>query len=279
MSIRSKIILAFLLMSAFLVIQSLVSVQSNDRLRELVDLAVEKNYHAVGSINGLISDMQKLRRYEKEYFIYITDPVKKAKYARQWQGIFDETRGHLADMIRNPSGVFTGNDVLRFSDWDSSVRFYGAEFAKIEDQYNTVSTTAAAVGRLSIEANALIHEGKTRFGKAMADAARMSAAKTEESLGVVAEVDERFSSVKLISLSLTGAAILLAVILIFVVPGGIHQTLGRLLEDAERISKGDLSSPVEPSPVPEFNSLADSLETIRKSELAYSQRTGSQRRG
>ncbi len=96
----------------------------------------------------------------------------------------------------------------------------------------------------------------------------------EESLGVVAEVDERFQNVKLVSLSLTAAAILLSLILIFVVPGGINQTLGRLLQDAQRISNGDLSSPVDPSPIPEFNILADSLETIRKTELAYSQRTG-----
>ncbi len=274
MSIRIKIISAFLLMSFFLVIQSLLSVQSNDRLRELVNLAVEKNYPAVSAIGGLISDMQKLRRYEKEYFIYITDPQKKAKYTRQWKAVFDETREHIADMSANASNVFNEGDLQRFVFWDDSVRFYGEQFSRILERYHSEAVTAGDGGNPSVEANELIQEGKSRFGEALADAARMRHAKTEESLGVVAEVDERFQNVKLVSLSLTAAAILLSLILIFVVPGGINQTLGRLLQDAQRISNGDLSSPVDPSPIPEFNILADSLETIRKTELAYSQRTG-----
>lgn len=278
MSIRNKIIFAFLLMAAFLVAQSAVSVQNNGRLRVLVDLAIEKNYHALADINELISNMQKLRRYEKEYFIYIGDTVKKGKYAHQWKTTFDEARAHLADMIRNPETVYKGDDVLRFSDWKDALQFYGTEFKQILDSYkiihrskNTVSPEAESP---SIQANARIHAGKSRLGEALQDAARMSRAKTNDSLGVVAEVENSFQTVKTISLALTVAAIVLAVILIFVVPGGISQTLSRLLDDAKRISQGDLSSPVERSQVPEFDSLARSLEAIRKMRLADSQRQG-----
>jgi len=276
MSIRIKITLAFLLMAAFLVIQSVVATRTNDRLRGLVELAIDKNYNAVSGINSLVNEMQKLRRYEKEYFIYITDVVKKERYARQWQTTFDQAQTQLAEMIRNPNSVYNGNDVLTFSNWKDALMFYGTEFQKILVMYKTIAPSGMGVDQEaespSIQANAMIRDGKTRLGKALAAAGSTSRIKTRESLEVVAEVENNFRMVSIISLSLTVAAVLLAVILIFVVPGGINQTLGRLLGDAERISQGDISKPVERSPVPEFDSLARSLETIRRSMLADSQR-------
>lgn len=106
----------------------------------------------------------------------------------------------------------------------------------------------------------------------------MSRIKTREPLEVIAVIEGDFQTISIVSLSLTAAAVLLAVILIFVVPGGINQTLSRLLGDADWISRSDLSSTVERSPVPEFDSLARSLETIRRSKLTDSQRRGANTR-
>jgi methyl-accepting chemotaxis protein len=281
MSIRNKIIFAFLLMTAFLIIQSIVSVQNNAKLRALVEQAIEKNYQAVASINGLINDLEILRRYEKEYFIYIADVMKKGKYARQWQTTFEESQARLANMIRNPERVYNGEDVLRFSDWKQALQFYGEEFSQILVTYKNIRAgkqTDPLGEPLSIQANGKIHEGKSRLSKALQDATRMSKTKTEESLGIVGKVEDSFQMVKTVSLSLTLAAIVLSVILIFIVPGGISQTLNRLLNVAEQLSRGDLSKPVERSPVPEFDSLAQSLERIRITQLADSQRKGNRRR-
>jgi methyl-accepting chemotaxis protein len=268
-------------MTAFLIIQSIVSVQNNAKLRALVEQAIEKNYQAVASINGLINDLEILRRYEKEYFIYIADVMKKGKYARQWQTTFEESQARLANMIRNPERVYNGEDVLRFSDWKQALQFYGEEFSQILVTYKNIRAgkqTDPLGEPLSIQANGKIHEGKSRLSKALQDATRMSKTKTEESLGIVGKVEDSFQMVKTVSLSLTLAAIVLSVILIFIVPGGISQTLNRLLNVAEQLSRGDLSKPVERSPVPEFDSLAQSLERIRITQLADSQRKGNRRR-
>lgn len=275
MSIRNKIIFAFLLMSAFLVIQSLVSVRSNMKLDALVSEAIEKNYQALTGINALSNNMQKLRRYEKEYFIYIEDVVKKGQYARQWHTTFAQAQMQLSRMIENVGNIYQAEDLIRFSAWSDALQFYGAAFNAILERYKMPVLQHASEPQsesTSIQANTQIHAGKSRLGKALEDAAKMGKTKTQRSLAVAGEVKHSFQQVKMLSLALTAAAIILALLLIFIVPGGIDATLKRLLGDAERISRDDLSRPVERSPVPEFDSLAVSLETIRKSKLAHSQR-------
>jgi CHASE3 domain sensor protein len=275
MSIRNKIIFAFLLMSAFLITQSLVSVRSNMELDTLVSQAIEKNYQALTGINALSNDIQKLRRYEKEYFIYIDDVMKKGQYARQWQATFEHAQARLDGMIENASGIYQGEDTARFSTWRDALQFYGTAFSAILERYKMPvlrNVADAPAESTSIQANAEIHAGKSQLGKALEDAAKMGQTKTQESLAVAGEVKRSFQQVKMLSLALTAGAIILALLLIFIIPGGIDTTLKRLLGDAERISRDDLSRPVERSPVAEFDSLAVSLENIRKAKLALSQR-------
>lgn len=276
MSIRAKIVFAFLLMAAALAVQSLVGYQNHARLREMVDLAIHKNYNALAGLNELTDDVHKLRRYEKEYFIYLHDPAKREKYLRDWEGTFKDAQTDLAKMVSSRDEVYSGEDTLMFSDWKEAFQFYGSEFTKIVEEYKSVGRAGqvadpAAEG-LTAAANERIQEGKTRLNAALEDITRMGQTKTQESLALIARVEAGFQSAVTISLSLTALGIALAAALIFIVPGAIDQTLRRLLADADRISRDDLSVPVERSPVPEFDSLAKSLEAIRMSKLVASQR-------
>ncbi len=276
MSIRLKIILAFLLMAAFLLIQTLVNSYGHNRLSRLADLTIEKNYPTIQALNGLIYDMQKLRRYEKEYFIYLADEDKKNHYAQKWQFTLNEVLEHIESLRSNPNVVLKSGDIERLDAWKTAVGFYGEEFQKViatfQDAPAPSQTESSDAGSISIQANALIQDGKNRHGDALQDMVWMIKSKNKDARNIVDALDQGFKNMELTAMSLTGAAIVLALILIFVIPGGINHTLKRLLDDAERISKDDLSRQVERSPVPEFDSLATALEKIRKDKLAHSQR-------
>ena len=277
MSIHHKILAAFALMATFLVAQSLLSLYNHTELRNLVEVGLAKNHEAVSRIHAVTNDMQQLRRYEKEYFIYITNLMNKAKYRREWQDTYDHLHAALAEMIADADGRYSDGDRRRFRAWKQAAEFYGGEFEQILEDYNNtlkIKEQREEGQSVSMEANERIHDGKTRLSEALKDALEMSRTKAAESIALLGEVDQRFSEIKLLSLSLTGIGILLAIFLLFVIPGGVNRTLRRLIADAERLAKGELSIPIEHSPLPEFESLAQSLESLRKDRLADSYRRG-----
>ncbi len=278
MSIRFKIIVAFLVMTILIMAQSLSNLHHNAQLRTLVHLAIDQNYKAIAWINNLISDIQKLRRYEKEYFIYITDPVNKEKYTRRWRETFVDIRKKLAWMVRDKSGLYDEDDQLRFTNLQDALQFYGAEFEKILERYKK----SFLVGNLrdgqngasaAIQANTMIQAGKDRLAKVLEDMIALREKKIEESRSIVQTIENQFQEVEIISFSLTGIAIAIVSLIVILIPGEINRSLNRLVQKADQISKGHLSEPVGGLPIPEFNALARSLELIRKARIADSLRS------
>ena len=282
MSIRFKIIIAFLTMTILLMVQSLFSLKNNGELRELVHLAIDKNYKVIDTINDILSDMEQLSKYENGYFIYIMNPVEKVKYTRQWKETFDDLQKELDQMIRDNSGRYAKEDKLRFVNWKYALQFYEAEFEKILRKYQksfVVENARNALDResISVQANGMIRAGRDRLEEAFKDMKALRSDKVEESLSIVQGIESHFHWIETISFTLTGIAVLITILIVILIPGGINQSLKRLNRDAERISKGHLSEPISGLPIPEFDALARSLEVIRKARIADSLRSANRR--
>ena len=70
MTIRKKLIAGYLLLGFFLAIQAAISFYFNDQAKELADQTIEHNFEASLQLSDLTILAQKMRRYEKEAFIY-----------------------------------------------------------------------------------------------------------------------------------------------------------------------------------------------------------------
>ena len=79
MSISGKIRLGLGLLMAFLGIQFVVSQFLDRAIKERVDEAITKNFNAADALADVATQAQAMRRFEKEFFIYINDAPRSCK--------------------------------------------------------------------------------------------------------------------------------------------------------------------------------------------------------
>lgn len=78
--------------------------------REVVEVA-RRNTIAQVNLAELSALAQQIRRYEKEYFIYVDLPQKRAQYQKEWTGAIENITALLGKMRSNVDVVFSGDDV------------------------------------------------------------------------------------------------------------------------------------------------------------------------
>jgi hypothetical protein len=276
MSLRLKIMLSFLVMALFMTAQAVIGFQQNDRSRDLVDQAINKNYPVVQDLNTLSGGLQQTRRYEKEFFIYILDLGKKHKYFAEWRDSLAKVETQLKGMRENADRRYTDEDIAAFKEWEAAVAFYSGEFEKIAARFAKLDREAhsanGANGHPAEEANDLIQPGKTKAAEVLNGAEAMMRAKTEAAIVNARLIEDNFVQMEWISVALTGSAILISIPMILVIYGSLVRTLSVLLKESQRIYDGNLSAAVEPVYVPEFRTLANALEQMRIERLATEQR-------
>jgi len=275
MSLQNRLTASFLLVALLFLAQVGVTLWNNQKLGDLVEEAIDKNQTAASQLSGLALELQKLRRYEKEYFIYIADAGKKRHYEYEWTASLRLAASTLDDLILNAGGLFAEQDLARFGEWKQALEFYAAEFFKVMKHYQDLrlfeEKAEQARAMHSVEANNMITDGKNALAAVMEGAEVMARERTRESIDVVEDIEVNFTTVKWLSLSLAGTAFVIALALVILVPGSLNRGLQQLREAAERISRNDLSRPLADSGVQELDALGRALERIRVARLGRTQ--------
>jgi hypothetical protein len=156
---------------------------------------------------------ERMRRYEKEMFIYAAAPANRAKYVKE----HDESHRRLLALLTQaaaPSGTqFSDEDRGKLLAWKEATTFYGREFARIvvtADGINVDTLPTDQKLALTTRLNGEIKEGKDRFATVLKGADEMRAAKEAQSLVIEREIASVFLQLKymmlVVSLLVVGAA-------------------------------------------------------------------------
>lgn len=291
MSISGKIKFGLSIMLGILVLQFALGQFLDYTAQAKVNAAVTKNFAAAEQLAELGAASQQIRRYEKEYFIYVNDDVGRTKYRGEWTGTFNKLKTSLSAMQANKEGMFSSQDTVAFQSWMNALEFYGKEFntimiradagtiiplapvvevaqplAKVTPAPAAASAAVLATPDLSKAtklANEMIGPGKDKFREVLDGTEKMRKAKLVESAANVNEIRKLFSISTYVSIGIFLVGLILAIYLMISIPNAVKKPIEEFVEIADRISKGDTKLAVQAAVASEFDGLTKALERLR----------------
>ncbi len=295
-SIRSRLIAGLTLIILFFLAQAaLVWWTQNTAKNEVVD-ATRKNTVASSELSQLAVLAQQVRRYEKEYFVYVGNEEKRNGYIKEWTDTSDKITNLLSAMSANKGAAFAKSDLTAIANWSNAADFYKTEMLKI---FATVRTAAAATALAPepvastakagaaatpaaapatpaasglptpVQVNDMIKDGKNRFSDVLIKGvSAMSAEKTKATLALSDAANSSFDKLLQGVLLTVAVGVLLAVFLMFTLPGTVTKPLTTLTESVDNISKGNLDIKINASGIKEFDGLSIALERMRLGQQA-----------
>lgn len=261
MLIRNKLLLGFGLILLFIIGSSALTYRYVEKNKQLVDDAIHHKFNTSLFISQLSIEGNKLRRYEKEYFIYVNDFLKQSKYYDEWS----EAKNKIIELmnIYKSQHNLSPDDLKKLAEWESSLAAYASGFENINKQVSK--------GELSntLEANTAIADAKNQFKVFLDGTEQYRNAKFEEAKLTVLAIEKNFDFIYQVLLVAAIAGTILSLLLLFLIPSSITDPIEELTAAAQLMSNGNLDNKIQPSRTGDFRILSQALETLRltQSEL------------
>jgi HAMP domain-containing protein len=256
MSIKSRLTLIILVLVGVLALQGAI----NFYFRGVNDALTDKLYAGVANTaeaSFLSTEVQKMRRFEKEYFIYVENPDKRRAYDADVRKASNALTQALMGMIANRDRRYSDAEVATLKKWLDDLSFYTQQFIGVVNKVENGDLKG------TVTANAAIGPGKDRLkglidGSAKAGAERQKAA--------VADARALTENRKLAAFAFavsSALAIVVGLVSLVLLRGAIVRPLEDMADVADRVSRGDMGVTFPEQKAPEFALLAESLERMR----------------
>lgn len=300
-SIKNKLLMGLVPVALFFILQGAVVWLLGGQTTTEVGNTVRQNTVASSKLGELAVLAQQIRRYEKEYFVYVSNQAKRDGYIKEWQGVADKIDQSLTYLRANKEAGLTQSEVLEVGKWKDAADFYGAEMKRIFDQVNTrageiaqaakleaeapvkkgaaplaaASAPATVVQFAPIEVNVMIGPGKDRFsGELIKGVDAMSKIKTAQTLALPAVAQDGFNRLLIAALGSAALGIALTLFVLATLPKAINAPIEALSASVEAISKGQVGKAAPSVKVSEFAKLEQGLERLRQSQKIMLERMG-----
>lgn len=300
-SIKSRLVNGLMLIVLFFLVQAGMVWYATGNAKSTVVENTRKNTVATSELGSLAVLAQQIRRYEKEYFIYIGNKEKRDSYEQEWRGVLGKIEATLARMKTGSDGAFSPKDIEQVIVWSGASDFYAAEMQKIfhavaersetiqADKSSAIASPparsglkpavltppehAAPVDYRPIEVNDMIKAGKDRFSAdLMKGVATMDKAKTGTTLALADVAEKMFDQVLTGVLITVAIGVFVALLLSFSLPRTVTRTIDGLSNAAETMSMGNLEQAYDSGGVTEFGKLAEALNRMRLGQQALVER-------
>ncbi len=271
--------------------------------REVVEVA-RKNTVAMVDLADISTMAQQIRRYEKEYFIYVSNPEKRAQYQKEWTGTMEKITALLGRMRANSSNALSTDDLNRVGQWSAASEFYASEMAKVFAEVNARATKIqeeAAAATLATEqlaantkgakakeatpvvegtrmllpeeANDLIKAGKDRFSADLIKGVAVTfAQKSEATLALTTVTNEGFNKMIYGVMASVLIGIGIGGYLLISLPKSVTEPIHNLTTLVDAMSRGEPTKPVASIKVQEFKNLSAAVERMRIAQELMLQR-------
>lgn len=160
-----------------------------------VERVVRQNFAAAGLLSRLQVEGEKMRRYEKEMFIYVADSGKRAGYVKEFDAAYTKMLTLLDTMLLPSGTVFTEPERQQVLAWKLAAVFYAGEFASLSRRAQSIQTNTMTMEQrvgLTLEYNEAIKAGKDRFRELLGGTDKMRTAKEEAAQQIATEIDATF---------------------------------------------------------------------------------------
>lgn len=261
MTIRTKLLVGFGLLLLFMIGQAGVTYYYMSKSAELAEEAINRDFSTSLAIARVAIEGQKLRRFEKELFIYASDE-RRHKYYEEWKPSFDSLKALLVEMTNNKSGIWSDDDRQEIAKWNNALDEYGRGFNHVVAEINNGTLTR------TVDANAAIKDAKDAFAVLLTGTEQARETKYQRAAASALQIDDNSRIINLVVLATSAAGMILAITLLITIPGSIAKPIEMLTQAAERMSLGDLSRAIVAGRSQEFQKLADTLERLRISQKA-----------
>ena len=271
MSIRAKLLSSFLFLTLLIVIQFVTSqffaVKENELIREIV---IEHEISA--QLSGLSSAAQKIRRFEKEYFIYVQDSIKREKYFKEFGEAKDEINGYISRLKQIFSKSRKASQISVLSVWEIATKIYTDGFENLNQRVKDGEITEV------LQANTAIQEPKNKFRVVLSGTAESIENQYQLAETKAERITQYKSTSSMISIVVSGISVIVALLVSFQVPASIVKPLKQLTDIANSISKGQVNQSIEISGSREIVNLARSIERLQVATLGLLKRVQSAKR-
>ena len=295
-SIRSILLAGLAVIALLFLAQALLLSWGQKRIDENVVATMQRNTVAASKLAEVAVLAQQVRRYEKEYFVYVSNVERRNAYVKEWSATQSKLAQQLQAIRSNEGGAFSADDVGRVANWASANDFYGAEMRKIfvlvDDRQNqlagvtapatptptpvtktantTVTPSAPSVGMFSpIEVNAMIGAGKDRLSNVLVKGVSdLSAEKTKATLALPEVAKSEFGTLWNGVMASVVIGLLIAGLLAIRLPRAITGPVADLSGAVDRVSRGELDQPLNVRVPDEFATLTTAVERMRVAQRA-----------
>lgn len=177
----------------------------NQTARELVGQAVRHNFSAAGLLSRIQVEGERMRRYEKEMFIYANQADARAKYAKEFDGAYTKLIALNNEAAALGHKGFTDEDRAEIAKWLDATAFYANEFRRLTA---TAESTPADAAALTLTLNNGIKAGKDRFRLLLDGASAMREKKEQQAMAINDTIDQVFARQLMMMMMIGGAIVL-----------------------------------------------------------------------
>jgi hypothetical protein len=251
-SIRIRLIASMAVLIAFFALQAIAVTWFTNAQSVQTSALIRTNTQSSAQLTELATLAQQIRRYEKEYFVYVQNEEKRNGYIKEFDGASVRIGKLIDAILANTGGAYSKADISEINRWRDAHAFYASEMTRIFNEVRRIqadvaaapapapapaaagkATPAATAAQAPVaqapklptpaEANDLIKAGKDRFGaELIAGVNKMGKAKTEATLGLAQGTTEGYQQLLSVVVATVLAGIAIAVFLIPDLAGGHH---------------------------------------------------------
>lgn len=239
-----------------ILVQFVISYYFSQKEYELVQQII-REHDISNQLSGLAQAAQKIRRYEKEYFIYVQNEERRTEYFEAFQKTRQEINRFIGLLKRKYSVANQGRQQELIAEWAEATEFYAAGFERVHERVLNGEITGV------IEANAAIKDAKNRFRIVLSgsrDAIDQQLRRAKSEADEVYQYQDRSS---LICTVVTNISIVIGLFISYMVPKSIARPIRELTEMSDNISKGRMNKAVKVTGSREIEELAKSIERLR----------------
>lgn len=263
-SIRSKLFASFFMVLLIVLGLGGIAYYFTETTSAEVANVIDRDFNGSIAVFELAVLGQKIRRYEKEYFMYIGNAEKQNKYENEWTQTFNSIKEKLGVIYENKNGRWALADLNVFLAWEKSADAYGKGFKDVIRQVDEGKLTN------TLDANAAVQDAKNAFRTFVNGTIEFANKKYADASVSQQRIEKRADLLRLVIIVSVASGVVLCMLLLTVVPRSITKPIKMLSEAADNMSLGNLDVQVPTKVgIKDFINLAQTLERMRVSQKAF----------
>ena len=180
-----------------------------DRGKRLVESQIRGDLVAGVLLTRIQLTGERMRRFEKEMFIYVTVPARRKAYQKEFDDAFQAMLVDL-DTALAPSGTaFNDQERAEILGWKQAAMAYATAFNRLEIAamlLDRPESASAAALRTTQDFNRAIEEGKNAFRVLLGGTEQMRTRRKADASAIAAEIERGLIGITLSAAGLCGLA-------------------------------------------------------------------------